>query len=121
MSKQKVRIVIVKMIVRATFFLAAIRVIFKPKLGDFVRFDGELCRLIQGVRNPYWDLLPLDEENLKKSVRKIYRSVHVSDFKITQNPARLWFSYQQRWNFFMSNWYDINVKNYRFKKLKLFK
>lgn len=98
-------------IVKLQYVYIALRNINKPHLGDFVMYKGVECSLIQGVNNPYWDLLPMTDENLKKSKRDIYRHVHKKDFKLEPFWKRFALSFLYTYNFYMVNWYDIDIRN----------
>ena len=88
----------------------ALMKINEPKLGDTVKYKGLECSLIQGVSNPYWDLLPLAIENLNKSKRDIYRNVHLSEFELQPLRKRFKFSFMSTYGFLMRSWYDIDIR-----------
>ena len=98
------------MYVKTQYVKMALRKINKPKLGDTVYYNGIECSLIQGVANPFWDLLPLTKENLDKPKRDIYKRVHFNDFKMQPLHKRFKFSFLSTYNFLMGNWYSIDIR-----------
>lgn len=100
---------IVGLYVRLIYAKRSIKAINQPKIGDVVTYMGQQCRLIQGVNNPYWNLLPLNEENLAKSRRDIIEYVHRTDFKLQPFYKRALWAFKSRYSFFMTYWYTIDV------------
>ncbi len=100
----------IKIRVRIKYVIKSICEINKPKLGDTVYYHGEKCALIQGVNNPFWDLLPLTKENLDKPKRDIYKGVYVDNFKMRPLYKRFKFSFLSTYKFLMDNWYSIDIR-----------
>lgn len=88
----------------------ALRDINKPKLGDIVYYNNIKCSLIQGAQDPYWDLMPLTEENLSKQKRDRYSRVYISDFKMESFYKRFKFSFMFTYNFYMEFWYSMDIR-----------
>lgn len=80
-----------------------------PKLGEVVFYKGERCILIQGVQNPYWDLLPTRKGNMDKPKRDVYKNVHVEDFELQPLWERFGFSFMSRYRWYMTNHFDSAV------------
>jgi hypothetical protein len=99
-----------KLQVKILYAIQALKCINNPHLGDKVKYKGIDCSLIQGVRNPYWNLLPLTEENLAKNKRDVYRDVHVNDFELQPLRKRFRFSFMFTYKFLMQNWYSIDIR-----------
>lgn len=98
-----------KIIVKIQYAIWAANRISKPKLGDLVDYNGLECSLVQGVQNPYWDLLEMSDENLKKDKREIIKRVHVSDFKIRNSIKRKLWSFRESYKFQIQNWLLIDT------------
>lgn len=98
-----------KLIVKINYAIWAFKRMNRPHLGDVVIYKGERCFLIQGVANPYWDLLPLSEENLAKPKRDIYRHVHISEFKMDNSIKRKVWAFKESYKFKMQNWFSIDT------------
>ncbi len=99
-----------KLIVKIKYAIWAIERINSPHLGDIVKYKGEECSLIQGVKDPYWDLLPLTKENLAKHKRDIYRDIHYSSFELDKSLKRKWWVFKSSYQFKMQNWFLIDIK-----------
>ena len=99
-----------KIRVRVMYIIYSIKNINKLKLGDSVMYKNERCSVIQGVSNPYWDLLPMSKENLDKPKRDIHKRVHQDNFIMQPLRNRFRFSFLSTYNFLMSNWYYIDVR-----------
>lgn len=100
-----------KILVKINYILWAFNKVKQPHLGDIVKYRGEECSLIQGVSNPYWDLLPMTKENLEKSKRNIYKHIHVSEFQIDKSMKRNWWAFKSSYKFKMQNWFLIDTYN----------
>lgn len=98
-------------IIRLKYAIIALRLINRPHLGDIVFYNGERCGLIQGVRSPYWDLMPLSEENMARDKREIYKDVHETSFSLRPIYRRFLFSFRFTYQFMMTNWYKIELQN----------
>lgn len=97
------------LIVRGRYAKKALSEIEKPHIGDIVSYKGKEHQLIQGVANPYWDLLDLSPENLSLPQRHIERSVHISEFRLQPMYKRFLFSFRFTYRFYMNYWYRIEV------------
>lgn len=95
--------------IKTQYLKIAIKNIYKPKLGDIVRYNNEQCMLIQGVAAPLWDLMPISEENLNKEERVVYRKISEDDFKLKKTLKRLVFSLKSTYKFYMGYWYVIDL------------
>ncbi len=102
--------IIRKINVKLQYIIKALKDINNSHLGDIVLYNNTKCCLIQGVQNPYWDLLPLIKENLSKTKREIYKHIHKDDFKLQPLYKRFNFSFMFTYNFLMKNWYNIDIK-----------
>ena len=74
----------------------------KPHLGDYVEYNGRVCFLNQGVANPYWDLI--DVEN-----RASYKHIHVSKFKLSTSINRKLWAIKSTYSFYMQAWFLIDT------------
>jgi len=99
-----------KIEVRIRYIIYALKTIGNPHLMEKVTYKGEKCSLIQGVNNPYWDLLPLSPENLAKDHRYIYHNIHISEFKLQPFIKRFWFVFKSSYRFAMGYWYSIDIQ-----------
>lgn len=81
-----------------------------PHIGDLVVHKGIECTLIQGVKKPLWDLLPMTKENLAKETRDTFDGVHENDFKLQPLRKRFKFSFMSTYRFYMQNWYSIDMR-----------
>lgn len=97
--------------VKLNYAIWALKRINKPHLGDVVMYKNEKCSLIQGVSDPYWNLLPLNKENLAKSKRDIYKHIHVSEFKLEKSFRRYWWAFKTSYKFKMGYWFRIDTWN----------
>jgi hypothetical protein len=93
----------------AKYVWYSLKVIKSPKIGDQVTHKGEDCILIQGVQNPYWDLLPTRKDNLDKPKREVYKSVHEDDYQLQPMWRRFKFSFMSRYRWYMMNHFDSAV------------
>lgn len=91
----------------------ALRSINRPHLGDVVIYDDVECSLIQGVASPYWDMIPMIKENFELDRRVIFKRIHENDFKLQPLWKRFKFSFMFTYNFYMSNWYRIDIDKER--------
>lgn len=92
--------------VRATYCRRAIRDISKLKLGDSVSYDGNEWFTYQGVADPYWKITRLSEHG-----NRLVLSIHKDHLQMQPLWRRFSFSFMSTYRFFMSNWYQIDVKN----------
>ena len=76
-------------------------------IGEHVKYKGEVLFVNNGVAYPYWDLVPLecDENGKRKSIR-----VHEDELK------KVWIKYLKysllfHYNFYMDNWYRIDLND----------
>lgn len=99
-----------KIYIRLQYIKISLQEINKPKLGDIVIYKNIKCSLIQGVSNPYWDLLPLTKKNLDKPNREIYEMVHLKKIKLRPIYKRFIFSFFSTYRFLMVYWYDVDVR-----------
>lgn len=106
-----------KVIVLISYIIYAFKRIPKPHIGDVVKYNGINCMLIQGVANPYWDLLPMTQENMGRDTREIYRRVHVTKFHLDKSLKRKIWAFKASMKFKMQNWYSIDVRNSLFSKV----
>ncbi len=81
------------------------RWIWRPNLGNRVVFRGERWTLIQGVSDPFWDLV-----RGAGADRQREDCVHRKDFRKIWTPAEMWFSFRSGYRFYMGYWYDIWVR-----------
>lgn len=95
--------------VKIQYARIALNKINMPHIGDIVMYNNTECALIQGVRKPYWDLLPLTKENLAKPKREIYYSIHEQDFMMKPLWKRFFFSFKSTYHFYMGCWYSIDM------------
>jgi hypothetical protein len=100
-----------KLVVKILYVIYAFKKINKPHIGDTVMYIGFPCMLIQGVANPYWDLMPLTDANMKKEKREVFRYIHVSDFKLENTLKRKYWAFHQSYKFKMQNWFMIDTWN----------
>lgn len=98
-----------KLIVKITYAIWALKRMKIPHLGDVVMYKNEKCSLIQGVANPYWDLLPLNDENLKKDKRDIYKHIHISEFRLSKSFKRNFWAFKSSYKFKIENWFLIDT------------
>jgi len=91
--------------VKINYALWAWKRMKQPHLGDVVTYRGEECSLIQGVSNPYWDLLPMTKENLDKPKREIYKRIHSSEFQLDKSFKRNWWAFKSSYQFKMQSWF----------------
>lgn len=96
----------------------ALNAIKQPHLGDIVMYKGKKHQLIQGVNNPYWNLIDLSPENMGKSKRDIEKDVHVSQFKLQPLYKRFRFLFMFTYKFLMGYWFSIEV-NKRMAKTRV--
>lgn len=96
-----------KLIVKLNYIIYALKKINKPHLGDFVKYKGMDCWLVQGVNSPYWDLIVFDPTNQEIRIN----NVHESQFKISKSPKRLWWSFMHSYSFKMNNWFSNDTYN----------
>jgi hypothetical protein len=75
--------------------------IFKINIGDLVSYKKKLYVLIQGVENPYWDLIRYDNKDIR-----IYH-VHINQFKKIKTLRNYYNSFTSGYHFYMRYWYDI--------------
>lgn len=107
--KEELMKVLRKIEVRINYAMWALKRMPTPHLGDVVMYKNEKCSLIQGVNNPYWNLLPLNNENLSKDIREIHKHVHVSEFKLEKTFKRNWWAFKSSYKFKMGYWYSIDT------------
>lgn len=98
-----------KIIVKINYAIWALKRVNKPHIGDFVLYKGVKCSLIQGVANPYWDLMPLTTENLEKPKRDVFNQVHVSEFELEKTIKRKLWAFKSSYRFKMQNWFSIDT------------
>ena len=75
---------------------------FKLNLGDYVWRRGKRYMLIQGVCDPYWDLMADDQSERMNHV-------HLSEFRKSWRLSNFWSSFACGYRFYMGYWYDIWV------------
>jgi hypothetical protein len=95
-------------LVRLKYIYRALKEINSPHLGDVVTYKNTPCFLIQGVRAPYWDLMPLSEMD-KRNHRTRWNDVHEQHFKLDPIYKRFWFSFRFTYDFYMRSWYSIDI------------
>lgn len=88
------------------YIFLSIKNITKLHLGDIVKFNNKEYILIQGVCNPFWDLLEMNtsEKNVLKNIHKNYFN---TEFTLNNLRNRFWGTY----NWKMNNWYSIELKD----------
>jgi hypothetical protein len=106
-----------KLIVKIQYAIWAFQKINRPHIGDIVYFKGLQCTLIQGVSNPYWDLLPMTEENLAKEKRQIIKFIHRSDFELQKTFKRNLWAFKSSYKFQMQNWFLIDSSKPLFSRM----
>jgi hypothetical protein len=92
--------------VKIRYVLWSLSRINKPKIGEVVYYDGQIGMLIQGVKNPYWDIYFSDENDCNNFTIK---HIHVKDFKMRPLWKRFKFSFQTSYDFQIGYWYSIDV------------
>lgn len=97
--------------VKTSYIIWALKRMMQPQIGDVVKYKEEECFLIQGVSNPYWDLMPTSKENFDRSERIIYKYIHISEFKIDKSVKRKLWSFKIGYRFKMQNWFLIDTWN----------
>jgi hypothetical protein len=98
-----------KLIVKIAYVIYALKSINRLHIGDIVFYQGKECMLIQGVADPRWDLLPLDKENMDKSLRTVFKNIHKSEFKTAKNAKVYWERFKSNYQFKMGNWFLIDT------------
>lgn len=78
--------------------------LFKFNIGDIVIHQGKEYCLTQGVRNPYWNLSAIKNEEYLKDIHKI-------NFRKKKSFKNYIGSFKSGYNFYMTNWFDIWVSN----------
>ena len=98
-----------KIIVKIKYAIWAFKKINKPHIGDVVVYESQKCFLIQGVSNPYWNLIPISNENLNKPKRDIFRRVHIGEFCLNKSFKRKMWAFKQSYKFRIDNWLLIDT------------
>ena len=107
--KNKFKFFLRCLVVRLKYLIWAYKRINDLHLGDIVLYKNEKCLLIQGVANPFWDLLPFNDENLKKEIRTVYKNINCNDFTLDRTFKRNFFAFKSSFLFQMLNWYKIDI------------
>lgn len=79
------------------------RTLFAYNLGEKVNIDNSICTLTQGVDKPFW--------NAVVNNTTYYHGVHEKNFKKIWTYDNLSNVFRSAYKFYMSNWYDIWVRN----------
>jgi hypothetical protein len=98
------------LLIKLKYAYRALKAINRPHLGDVVIYKNVPCFLIQGVRAPYWDLLPLSEMD-KQNSRTRWNGVHEDLFQLEPLHKRFKQSFMFTYDFYMKNWYQIEINN----------
>lgn len=98
-----------KLIVKIQYLYHSIRVMNKIHLGDIVVYQNEDCIVTQGVNNPKWDIMPLNETNWNKEKRDVFRNIHQDNFKLKKSIGRYFRVIKQTYNFYKGYWYLIDT------------
>lgn len=97
------------MMKRIYWWLYVVRLSFrwcwKFNLGDRVWFKGKQWVLNQGVADPFWNLVELADEDVRKFEDRVHRSL----FRKVWTPRNVWGSFRSGYKFYMGYWYDIWV------------
>ena len=98
---------IIGIYVRLVYAYRAIIKINRPKLGDLVTYNSKEYFLIQGVLDPWWDMV----EAGKTGKEFILKQVMIRRVKLQPLWKRGWWSFMHTYQFYMKNWYRIDVGN----------
>lgn len=95
-----------KIIVKLMYVLWSLKQINKPHIGDVVTNSGKIYTLIQGVANPYWDMIQYTHIG---NIR--INNVHKSTFKLKNPIMGRIERFKQSYKFQMMNWFLIDTWN----------
>lgn len=94
--------------VRAIYCYRALRDINRLKIGDVVMYSGYRWVAIQGVADPFWNIMRCDGD---PPVKGDMVRVHKCYLKLQPLWRRFRFSFMHTYRFYMGNWYQIDVQN----------
>jgi len=100
---------IIKLIVKLKYAYYALKNINKLKLGEVVKYEGATVTCIQGVADPYWDVLYIN----KKGERERINRIHKSELKKSYDLKSIMFRFNSHYNFLMGYWFSIDVNNFK--------
>lgn len=100
---------IIELVVKAKYAYYSLKNINRLKLGELVKYDGLDVVTIQGVANPYWDVLFTHKDGKRERINNI----HKSELKQGYNWSSLKFRFNSHYNFLMGYWFQIDVNNYK--------
>lgn len=97
------------MVIRLKYAYYSLKNVTRLKLGEHVTYDGLNVVTIQGVADPYWDVLYIDEAGERKRINRIHKS------ELTQSyaPTAIWFRFNSHHKFLMGYWFSIDVNNFK--------
>lgn len=100
---------LISLTVKAKYAYYSIKNINKLKLGETVKYDGMKVTCIQGVADPYWDIIVVRSDGEKERINRI----HKSELKQSYGLSEMLFRFNSHYNFLMGYWYGIDCRNFK--------
>jgi hypothetical protein len=100
---------IIKLIINIKYIYYSLKNINSLKLGENVKHNGLLVTTIQGVADPYWDVLYVNEYGERKRINR----VHKSELKQSNTVSAMLFRFNSHYKFLKGYWFSIDVDNFK--------
>lgn len=100
---------LIQFVVKLKYVYYSLKNVTRLKLGENVTYDGLNVVTIQGVADPYWDVLYVDENGERKRINRIHKSELTQSHTLTA----IWFRFNSHYKFLMDYWFSIDVNNFR--------
>lgn len=99
----------VELVVKLKYAYYALKNVKRLKLGEVVKYDGLEVTTIQGVADPYWDVLYVNEKGERQRINRI----HKSELKQSYSLSAISFRFNSHYKFLMGYWFSIDVMNFK--------